>query len=128
MVAFSQASRATRCAPLLLEPLARGDEPSQRLRELGDQRLARRCRQIVPEQHGFANGREMAKPSNNPVEREGRYGGSLIFHEHEARRRAHLGNGGGHRAWQVGAIGDGLLYLRLSGRNRVDEIRIEKQR
>jgi hypothetical protein len=71
----------------------------------------------------------MAKPSNNPVERERRYGSSLILYQHEAcLGRAYLGNGSGHRAWQVAASSDRLLYLRLSGRNRVDEIRVEKQR
>ena len=66
------------------QPLPRGDEAGERLRELGEYRLARRRRQIVARQQVFADRRQMAETLDNAVERERRDVGVGIFQKREA--------------------------------------------
>ncbi len=128
-VAFSQASLATRCGALLLEPSARRDEAGKRLRELRDQRLPGRRRQVVAHEHGLANGGEMAEAGDDAVERERHDLGERVLDQDETGLgRTDLGDGGGHRARKLRAVGDRGLRLRRAGRDRVDEIGVEQKR
>jgi hypothetical protein len=54
--------------------------------------------------------------------------GLRILDQHETGLgRSDLGNGGRHRARQIGAVRDRHLRLLLTGRDRVDEIGVEQQ-
>ena len=78
-VAFSQASVAMRRALVLAQPFSRGDEIGERLRQLGDQSLARGDGQIVTRQHQLAHGGEMAVALDDAVERERRDVGIVVL-------------------------------------------------
>ena len=96
------------------EPLPSGDEAGKRVRQLGEQRLAGRHRQIGARQHRFADSRQMAEALDDAVDGERRDVGVGIFQKREAGLRAsHFGDGSGERARQHGAAGDGGLRRRL---------------
>jgi hypothetical protein len=96
---------------------------------LGDQRLASRRRHIVADEHGLADGGEMAEALDDAVERERHDLGARILDQHETGLgRSDLSNGGGDRAWKLRSVGDGGLRRRLPGRDRVDEIGVDQKR
>ena len=129
-VAFSQASLVMRLGAVVGEPFARGDEIGERLRQLGDQRLAGRRRQIVARQQRVADHREMAVPRDDAVERERHDLGVRIFQQHQAGLgAADLGDRRRDRrtadparpaiaTWRAG----------IAGRDRIDQIGVEEQR
>ena len=128
-VAFSQASLATRWARSSSSHARAVTKSASVSRQLGDQRLPRRRRQIVARQHGFADGGEMAVALDDAVERERRDLGLRVLDQHQAGLgRPDLGDGGGDRARQPGAAGDRGLRRRAAGRHRIDQVGIDQER
>ncbi len=56
--------------PLLVHPVAGGDEFGERLRQLRHQRLARRRRQVIAREQLLADRRQMPETLHDPVHRE----------------------------------------------------------
>ena len=67
------------------EPIAFDDKTGERLGKLRDQRLARRRRDVVAGEQGLANGRKMAEPFDDAIDRVRREIGRVIFHEDQTR-------------------------------------------
>ena len=112
-----------------LEPFPRGHEARQRLRELGDQRLARRRRQILACEQRLADRAEMSEALDEAVERERRDLGARVLDHHQAGlRRADLGDGGRHRGSESPTVRDRELRRRRPGRHRIDEIGLDQER
>ncbi len=111
------------------QPLPRGDEARQRLRQFRQQRLARRHRQVVARHQILADRRQMAEALDHAVDRKQRNLRVGIFQQRKAGlRAADLGDGGGERARQERARRDRHLRFRMSGGDQVHEIVLQEQR
>ena len=115
--------------PALVKPCARRDEARKRLGEFRNQLMACRRRHVIADQHGLADGWQMAKARDDAVEREWRNLGLWVFDQHKAGfGDSDFGDRSRHRARKTGPVGDRGLDGRPSGRDRVDQIGVEKQR
>jgi hypothetical protein len=106
-----------------------GDKTRQRLRQLGDQNLARGNGKIVTRQRQFAHGGEMAVAFDDTIDRERRNVGIVVLQQRQAGfLGADFGDRGGDRTRQRGAARDRGLHRRRAGRHGIDQIGIDEQR
>jgi phage major head subunit gpT-like protein len=107
--------------------LPRGDKARQRKRELAEQRLARRHRQVVARRQVFTDRRQMAETFDHAVDRERRNVGVGIFQKCEASlRRSDFGDGRRQRARQHRAAGNRDLRRRLAGGDQIDQVFVKQ--
>ena len=85
--------------PALVEPSARYDKACKRLGKLCNQLMAGPRRNVISDQHGFADCGKMTKTCNDAIEREWRDRGLRIFDQDQTGfGNSDLGNGGRHCA------------------------------
>src|SRR5262249_23051519 len=111
------------------QPFSRGNETSERLRQLRQQCLSYRRRQILTRQKIFADRCQMTKPINSTRKREGRDLGGRIFQKRQTGfRRTDLEDGGRKCARHRSAAGDRHLHIGITGGGQVDQIIVKQER
>ena len=112
-----------------LEPFPRRHKARKRLRQLGYERLACRCWQVVARQQRLADRSEMSEALNDAIKRERRNLGARILDQDQTRlRRTDFRDRGGHRRRKAATVGDGKLDPRVACGRRIDEIAVDHQR